>query len=213
MPDVKTICETTQTILEAAAAALEPICESLQPAATQPIHQVTPEQWRTDVVNLARGFIGYTEKPNGWSEFGQWYQQQVDGGAHFATTAWCGCFASYLFSRVGFPLPVMQHEGYTGFAKAEIGRAYCQAKGWATTTPKPGDIVFLNWDADASAEHVEIVSRVDGAQIWTIGGNVGNPGKVSEQPRNRASILLIADVSSVMRGGPCWQVPPYVCTV
>lgn len=42
-----------------------------------------------------------------------------------------------------------------------------------TNTPKVGDIVFINWNREASLEHVEIIYKVSGSTIYTIGGNTG----------------------------------------
>ena len=42
-----------------------------------------------------------------------------------------------------------------------------------TSSPKPGDICFINWDGGTRFQHVEIVYKVENGMVYTIGGNTG----------------------------------------
>ena len=42
-----------------------------------------------------------------------------------------------------------------------------------TSSPKPGDICFINWDGKTALKHVEIVYKVENGKVYTIGGNTG----------------------------------------
>lgn len=42
-----------------------------------------------------------------------------------------------------------------------------------TSSPKPGDICFINWDGKTALKHVEIVYKVENGNVYTIGGNTG----------------------------------------
>lgn len=69
-----------------------------------------------------------------------------------------------------------------GQADAIPAYAYCSglynailsAGGTRTTSsPKPGDICFINWDGGSGFQHVEIVYKVEDGVIYTVGGNSG----------------------------------------
>lgn len=58
-----------------------------------------------------------------------------------------------------------------------------------TYTPKPGDYIFIDWDANGNwngdldtepSEHLEIVTEYKNGKVYTLGGNTGDaPGKVN----------------------------------
>ena len=41
-------------------------------------------------------------------------------------------------------------------------------------TPKPGDIIFFDWEQDGITDHVGIVESSDGSIVHTIEGNSGD---------------------------------------
>lgn len=80
-----------------------------------------------------------------------------------------------------------------GLAKEGGQFAYCPS--WVNwfkrndkwgTTPRPGAIVFFDWNNDNLADHVGIVEYVSKGMVYTIEGNRGD--KVSRQPRSPRDI-------------------------
>ncbi|MFR1481323.1 MAG: CHAP domain-containing protein [Hydrogeniiclostridium mannosilyticum] len=47
----------------------------------------------------------------------------------------------------------------------------------ASNPPRPGDIIFFNWDnggQDSSSDHVRIGDKVENSCIYTVEGNAGD---------------------------------------
>jgi surface antigen len=134
---------------------------------------VTTEQ----VLDVARSQLGYAEP--GWGDkpgtqttkYGQWYATW-SGQPAYRDTYWCAEFASWVLATAGF-------------APGEAGRygnctpwtSWFKKRGRWGTAPKPGAVVFYDWDGDGHPEHVGIVEsiRADG-RIVTIEGNATTPG-------------------------------------
>ena len=38
-------------------------------------------------------------------------------------------------------------------------------------SPKPGDIIFFDWEPDGSPNHVGIVEKVENGKVYTVEGN------------------------------------------
>ncbi|HEY3034999.1 MAG TPA: CHAP domain-containing protein [Streptosporangiaceae bacterium] len=129
------------------------------------------------VLDVARSQLGYTEP--GWGDkpgtqvtkYGQWYAAW-SGRPAYRDTYWCAEFASWVLATAGF-------------APDEAGR-YGNCTPWTAwfkkrnrwgATPRPGAVVFYDWDGDGHPEHVGIVEsiRPDG-RIVTIEGNATTPG-------------------------------------
>jgi len=87
--------------------------------------------------------------------------------------AWCACFVSWCADQVGYidagiiPRFSLCDDGITWFKN----RSQWQSGGY---TPAPGDIIFFDWDGDASSDHVGIVERVEGDRVHTIEGNTSD---------------------------------------
>lgn len=41
-------------------------------------------------------------------------------------------------------------------------------------TPRPGDVIFFDWDADGTQDHVGFVEKTDGTYVYTIEGNTSD---------------------------------------
>ncbi len=84
---------------------------------------------------------------------------------------WCACFVSWCANECGYIdsgiLPKFA-------ACTSQGLPWFQDRGlWQdkTYTPKPGDIIFFDWDSSGNADHVGIVERVEGSVVHTVEGN------------------------------------------
>lgn len=114
------------------------------------------------LVEIAESQLGNVGGVKFWSWYG--FQEHVD---------WCACFVSWCCDKAGY---------------LEDGRApkfsYCQdgvnwfisQKNWYrnTITPKPGMIIFFDWDRNGEANHVGIVKECRDGIVYTIEGNSGD---------------------------------------
>ena len=122
---------------------------------------------RADFVKIARAEIGTKEEPAG--------SNKVKYNDH-KSLPWCGFFVMWCAKQVGLKIPdcVYTPAGASGF----------QGKGlWsnaATSKPAPGDIVFFNFPAGESVDHVGIVVKdnLDGTVV-TVEGNTSESGSQS----------------------------------
>lgn len=125
--------------------------------------------------------VGYKETPpnTNRTKFGTWFG--LDG------VAWCGIFCSWVYDKAGANLGRI---GFTkGFAGCQTAVAHFKQTKQVTTAPRPGDLVFFDWNWDGRYDHVGIFVRmVNGTQFETIEGNTGidnqsNGGQVMRRKR------------------------------
>ena len=150
------------------------------------------------MLTVARNEIGYHETPLGSNKtgrYGVYYGKQVNDGIVWDGQDWCGMFATYCFGTAGYPLPMMQHEGYEGFASVAIGMASARQFGWLLTgdrmDPQPGDLALYDWNSDGKPDHVGIVeSGIVGIAVASIEGNTGEQSAyVLRQVRKWKSLI------------------------
>ncbi|ROO83838.1 CHAP domain-containing protein [Actinocorallia herbida] len=157
----------------------------------QAIAGVTAKQF----VAEAKTQLGQSEDASGETKFGEWYADTDragetvarDGGSRSAylDAEWCNMFVSWVAEQTGMKDTVGQDAWTVAHAKwfKEEGR-------WGTT-PKPGAIVFFNWNGEKDLDsivHVGIVDHVDDdGTIHTVEGNTGN--KVQEKVRDASQIV------------------------
>jgi hypothetical protein len=122
--------------------------------------------WQT-VHDRARGQIGYNgagTEDSPLSKFGAWY------GVNPAQ--WCAMFVSWCFAAAGGPLNIQTRKG---FAACPSGTAHFQRQQqWhhPDETPRPGDLVFFDFEGQREAHHVGIVeSATSPSNIVSIQGN------------------------------------------
>lgn len=87
---------------------------------------------------------------------------------------WCCCFVSWCADQCGYDMEVCPK-----FAGTGEGIRWFQTNGlWqgGEYVPAPGDYMFIDWECDGVANHVELVYAVDGNSITTVGGNRGDNG-------------------------------------
>lgn len=101
---------------------------------------------------------------------------------------WCACFVSWCENECG----LLKTESAPKFALVSGGANWFKKKGqWAgrSYTPKPGDIVFFDWESDGEMDHVGIVETADGKTVHTIEGNSSNACRRQVYTRGRAPIV------------------------
>ena len=129
-----------------------------------------------DLIGVAKTQLGYTELSNS----GVPISSSSDGGytkygASFGDPngAWCAYFISWCASQAGIPSSIVPRLGNC-VTLTEWYRSrsiyYSHSSGYI---PKPGDMVFYNWDGGSGAQHIGIVTGVSGSNLYTIEGNTG----------------------------------------
>ncbi len=116
-----------------------------------------------DIVAVALSQVGNVGGQPYWSWYG--YNGWVN---------WCACFVSWCGNQCGY----IDAGIFPKFSACTSGgvKWFKEHGLWvegAYYTPSPGDVIFIDWNHDGSAEHVELVERVAGTTVYTIGGNRG----------------------------------------
>ncbi|MBE6741091.1 MAG: CHAP domain-containing protein [Ruminococcaceae bacterium] len=115
---------------------------------------------RTDIVQVAKTQLGYTEGKNNNTKYGAWY------GLNY--NPWCAMFVSWCARQAGIPTSVIKNSACAGAGSSYFNIPYYNGSNY---TPKSGDIFFTkDWS------HVGIVYYTDGNYFYTIEGNSNNNG-------------------------------------
>ncbi|QXJ19634.1 CHAP domain-containing protein [Actinomadura graeca] len=130
---------------------------------------------RAGMLAAARGQLGYTEKPSGWSKFGDWYQKKFKTGPDFPTAPWCDMFLTWCAYQAHEEKAVV---GGKGYAYTPYHASWFRSRDRWGSRPRVGAIVFYDWDGSgkiSAIDHVGIVEAVhaDGS-ITTIEGNTSD---------------------------------------
>lgn len=144
---------------------------------------------RQKILAIAAKEIGYAETPanSNKTKYGKWFG--------FDGVAWCGMFVSWCYAQAGSPLPPI---GFPkGFAGCQTAVAFFKQKKMVVGDPKPGDIVFFDWNRDGRYDHTGIyVRELSESQFETIEGNTAlnnqsNGGQVMRRTRDYANVLFV----------------------
>jgi hypothetical protein len=81
--------------------------------------------------------------------------------------SWCACFVSYIYAHTG--------HSDVNYTSCTNGVAWFKSHGrWAPKGYKdlaPGDVIFIDWQADGKVDHTGIVIGTDGTNVYTVEGN------------------------------------------
>ncbi len=86
---------------------------------------------------------------------------------------WCACFVSWVAEQCGY----IDAGIIPRFSWCPSGVQWFKDRGqWQDNgyTPRPGDIIFFDWEPDGECDHVGIVESVADGKINTIEGNSGD---------------------------------------
>lgn len=135
------------------------------------------------ILTLAGRQIGYQEIPknSNMTKYGKWFG--LNG------LPWCGMFVSWCYAKAGFPLGKIGF--YRGFAGCQTAVAHFTKTGEITVEPKPGCIVFYDFNKDGRYDHTGLfVEWLDEAKTSfravegnTAIGNNSNGGAVMLRTR------------------------------
>lgn len=147
---------------------------------------MTEQQLRQKVVNTARGWLGRRESDgshraiidlyNAHKPLARGYQVQY-------TDAWCATFVSAVAIKCGLADIMPLECGCEAMISLYRSHAVSRWEEDESITPQPGDVVFYDWqdsgsgDDQGAADHVGIVSSVNGRVLKVIEGNFSNSVK------------------------------------
>ena len=156
-------------------------------------------EWSSDVIAIAQSQIDYCESAqnyivwedgttHGYTRYGEWY-----GVPH---GDWCGMFVSFCLHYAGvedIPLDfgcrtwiaALSDETYNLYRSAED----------ESFIPRPGDLVFFDWEGDGLSDHVGLVAEIipasgeEPAKLKTIEGNSGDQVRYHVYEQNDPVLL------------------------
>lgn len=106
-------------------------------------------------------YVGVSE-PNGDDDIIRSYNQLAKTSFSYSTS-WCQMFAVMMQVYAGMSPYVT--------ASCTTARNYYKTKGLWMNSPKPGYLIYFDWDKSGDCDHVGIVVSVDGNRIGVIEGN------------------------------------------
>lgn len=117
------------------------------------------DEGSSDMVLVAASQIGNEGGELYWRWYG--FSSHVD---------WCAVFVSWCADQVG----LLDDGNMPKFAVCDDGIRWFIEKGrWFNRNiePRPGMVIFFDWDGDGRSDHVGIVERCENGMIYTIEGN------------------------------------------
>ncbi len=99
-------------------------------------------------------------------------QNGKTGGDLGYSLPWCSFFVCDCAKYAGASQAIPPSVGTAHTLPSEILKRGGRQVGYSDA--QPGDIVAINWNGGTSIGHVEIVYKVEGGLVYTVGGNTGN---------------------------------------
>ena len=135
-----------------------------------------------DLISSAASNIGYKEKGNNQTKFGEWYGMNGQ--------PWCAMFVSYNANKAKIPTSIIPKD-----ASTKSMYSWFKKKKQLVSSPskgEPGDLVFF---ADANGNesgihHVGIVEDVSGGEVHTIEGNTSGQVRRRSYKTSEKKLLL-----------------------
>lgn len=130
-----------------------------------------------DVLNIARGWLGYSEKNGKFKEILDVYNSHTPLARGYkikTTDEWCAAFVSACFIKAG-----ASDISGTEVSCSKFIEIFKQKGIWledGSQKPKVGDIILFDWDTKAqpnngAPDHIGLVEQVNGNTIICIEGN------------------------------------------
>ncbi len=110
------------------------------------------------IVEIAKQQVGNVGGEPYWRWYG--FNERVE---------WCAVFVSWAANQAG-----LLNDKIPKFSGVSTGIEWFKARGeWQNKgySPRPGDIIFFDWEQDGKPNHVGIVEKTEKGYIYTIEGN------------------------------------------
>lgn len=122
-----------------------------------------------DIVKVAQEEVGVSGRPNKYT----YWLGSINGSYSYA---WCHAFVSWCADQAGIgdkiPKTASCATGVTWFKNR--GEWQSRSSGYI---PKAGDIIYFDYGANGTYDHVGIVTSSSGGRVYTIEGNASNAVK------------------------------------
>ncbi len=129
-----------------------------------------------NMVNIAASQVGNKGGEPFWSWYG--FNYRVD---------WCAIFISWVANQAG-----LLGDTIPKFSVVSQGISYYKQRGLyrgRDYTPRPGDLIFFDWNYNGIPDHVGLVKSIDASRVYTIEGNAKDECKELNYARNNPQII------------------------
>jgi len=130
----------------------------------------TTVDYRKKIVASALSYLG-TQEPKGDDLFITTYNKYANAKFNVNTTPWCAIFVTFNARMVGVPTTIIPNFASCGWVINNFFKPKGLWRDRAGYTPKAGDLIFYDWNADKATDHVGIVIGVENGKVLTIEGN------------------------------------------
>lgn len=144
-----------------------PVSSSFYTSVTVPT--VTGTKGSLQMVSLAEGQLGNV----GGEIYWRWY------GFNYKVP-WCAAFISWLANELGY-LDTLIPKTASVPTMVRWFRSNGQLQK-SSYEPKPGEIIFFDWNVDGHPDHVGLVEKIENGRIYTIEGNSRDECKRRDYP-------------------------------
>ena len=142
------------------------------------------------IIAKAESFLGIKQGSSEHKTIINFYNEARETGAYQMTIydPWCAAFVVACFYAAGYKGAV---PGYAGCSL--MMNSFKSAGRWHDNsldyTPKKGDVVFFDWNANGAPDHVGIVCGVSNSEMVSIEGNYGKTVKFRNKNLSDTTIL------------------------
>lgn len=134
-----------------------------------------PIDYRQNLLDCARSYIGYITGTSEDSYFGRYYNSSGN---------WCDYFVHFCAESVGIPFPG-RDLGYEYDGWVPDVEDWARENGRWTYVPEPGFAVLYDFNDNGTPDHIGIVeSVIDDDHVIAIEGNTGDPVGVYRRDRS-----------------------------
>lgn len=123
---------------------------------------------RNKIVSIAQAEVGYKEQGTNQTKYGKWYGMQDE---------WCNIFVSWCANQAGISediIPKMAYVPSTANWFDAKGQYKNSKANGGNYIPQAGDIVLFDYNHNTTSDHIGLVERVEGSEVYTIEGNKNN---------------------------------------
>ena len=152
--------------------------------------------YASELVKVAKNEVGYLEKKsakneesktanagsNNYTKYGKWLSCD---GAYWCASFVSWCFMSAFGSDKGKSLLGCYSASCEVIRNAMAGKGAYHARG--NRTPEAGDVIFFSGTRHSGANHIGIVTKVEGGKVYTVEGNTSGGSSVVDNGGGVAS--------------------------
>ena len=147
---------------------------------------------KNDIIKLAEKQIGIRAKDKYHKQIIDGYNKVIPRPRGYKVSLnddWCDVFITWLADKTGQANLIGRECGVQRHLQIFKNKGIWKGR----TTPKAGDIVVFDWQGYNAgwADHIGLVTNVNGNTITTVEGNTGNPRGVRRKTYNKSSNYIV----------------------